>query len=259
MPARTSTVFTFIFFFLLPGFSAWPREPIAWVFTDYSPANFVIGENSYSGYLYDIVIEAFEHRMGVPVEVTILPWTRCQRLVEMGIYDMFVTIPTPERLEYAVPTQSSIWVKRRILYTYAYHPRMEKILSVRSLEDIREGGFTVVTYIGNDWAKTVLEEMGIPVLYASTVETMYRMLERKRADLIIENEVIAGESIRDLGLGDGIVAADVVVSENGFHILIGRHSAFLPEMDRLDDVVDEMRRDGTIDAILAKYGLRPIG
>jgi len=236
------------------GPSLGAEQPVRWAFTSYRPANYVEG-TGYAGFFYDIVIEAVEKRLGLPVEIGVFPWTRCQRLVELGQYDMLVTIPTEERLRYVSATDEPIWVKRRILYTYADHPDIAAIDALKGLDDIRDAGYTVVTYTGNGWIAGTVEPAGIPVLYASTVESMYRMLAAGRADLMIEERTIAEESIREEGVGAEVVATDGYGEESGFHILIAKASPHHAVLDELNAVLRDMTVDGTLAAILESYGM----
>lgn len=231
------------------------KDSITWVFTDYPPANYQTESGEFKGFLYDITIEAFEKRLGIPVEVSIFPWKRCQYLVQQGEYDMFLTIPTPQRLEYALTTEEAVWVKRRIIYTYAGHPKSEEIQTLRGLEEIKEKGFTVLSYLGNGWVEAAVEGAGIPVEYASQVENMYKMLAGKRADIIIEEPSIALPNIEKLGLNSKILSTEGIGAESGFHLLIGKKSQHVDVLEQLNTVIKEMWQDGTIEKILAEYGM----
>lgn len=229
-------------------------DPISFVFTHYEPANYVDDQGKYGGFLYEITAEAFENRLAVPLDITVLPWPRCQQMVRNGTADMMLTIPTEERLEYARATDSPVWIKSRLIYTYNRHIRMEEIDSLRGLDGIRESGFTIVSYIGNQWVTENVEALDIPVVYASSVEGMYRILAAKRADIIIEEPSIALSNLEKLGLTGRIIESEGIASESPFHLLISKKSPFLPLMDDLNRVLEEMGDDGTIKKILDKYG-----
>lgn len=234
--------------------SAHAADSIKWVFTSYPPANYRTADGAFTGFFHDIVIEAFQRRLGLAVDITEFPWKRCQAMVKNGTADVMITIPTPERLAYAVTHERPIWTKRRILYTYRDHPRMADIDGINGLPAIDTAGYSVVSYLGNGWVESTVKPAGIPVLFATTVNGMYRMLAAQRGDLIIEEERLATRQIRDLGLTGAIVPTRGIASESGFFIMIGKRSPYAALMPRLEATIEKMRAEGQIDRILARYG-----
>ena len=240
---------------LAASVSAHAADSIKWVFTSYPPANDRTVQGTFSGFFHDIVIEAFQRRLGLAVDIAEFPWKRCQAMVKNGTADMMITIPTPERLAYAVTHKRPIWTKRRILYTYHDHPRMADIDGIKGLPTIDNAGYSVVSYLGNGWVESSVKPVGIPVLFATTVDGMYRMLAAKRGDLIIEEERLATRQIHDLGLTGAIVPTRGIASESGFFIMIGKRSPYAALMPRLEATIEKMRAEGEIERILARYGV----
>lgn len=238
---------------LFPLFS---REPIKWACGEYAPAYYKTESNVVTGFLYDIAKEALEERMGIPVEITFYPWKRCQYLVEKGEADMMFTIPTPERKIYAVTHNTPAWVKKRILYTYEDHERLDEINKIRNLEEVRDGNYTVLSYIGNNWIESSVEEIGIKVRYAPGTELIYRMLAARRGDLIIEETAIADRNITREEVEHKVVKTEGIGSESGFHICIAKSSPYADIVDSLNSVIEAMWDDGTIDSILIKYNVK---
>lgn len=230
-------------------------DSIKFVFTDYPPANYVDEQGNYTGFLYDITCEAFEKRLNIPLEISVLPWPRCQELVKSGIYDMMLTIPTDERLNYSIATDIPVWRKVRVIYTYKDHPDVQIINGLNGLDDIKGSGYTIVSYRGNQGIRDEVEALDIPVIYASSVEGMYQMLAAGRADLIIEEESIAESNLQKLNLEEKIIKTNGIASESYFHLLISKRSPHAVMIYDLNRVLEEMQQDGTIDGILKRYGL----
>ena len=228
-----------------------------WVFTDYPPANYRNAEGLYTGFLHDFVIAVFEKRLGITIEIETFPWKRCQVMVQNGAADLMVTVPTPQRLEYTVTHRNPIWTKRRILFTYRGHPRIDSINRISGLAAIKDGGYTVLSYIGNGWVENTLQRTGIAVFYATTVEGMYRMLSGRRGDLVVEEKSLALPRIKALGLTDSIVETDGIASESGFHILISKKSDCASMISRIDQEIEKMRTGGEIDHIIHRYDADP--
>lgn len=239
-------------FMLFSGISS-AKEPLTFVFTNYAPANYQTETGEFGGFFIDIIKEALEQRMGIPVTMSVFPWKRCQLLVEEGQADMIATVPTPERLVYAVATETPIWVKKWRLFTYAGHPDLAKFDAIKSIEDLKKGGYTVVSYIGNSWSDTMIKGAGIPVSDSNTVEAMYKMLAAKRGDVFIEDTLLVVPALKGLELTDKIVATEGIVAEGNFNLLIGKKSQYSDMISQLDTVLKEMWQDGTIEEILARY------
>jgi polar amino acid transport system substrate-binding protein len=231
------------------------QDQVKWVFTDYPPANFQTEDGRFKGFLHDIVLEVFNRGLGMDVDIGVFPWKRCQSMVKAGSADIMVTIPTPERLEYTLTHSRPVWTKRRILYAYPGHPKIEEINRLNGLAAIKNGGFRVISYIGNGWTTREVEGIGIAVIYATTVEGMYRMLAAKRGDLIIEEKSLAAPRITDQGLSEKIMETRGIGSESGFHILIGKQSPHAGLISRIDEEIEAMRSSGRLGQILADYDI----
>jgi polar amino acid transport system substrate-binding protein len=226
------------------------RDTVKWVFTNYPPANFQTQDGRFEGFFHDIVMELFDRRLGLQVEIAVFPWKRCQAMVEDGAADIMVTIPTPRRLEYAVTHNRPVWTKRMLVYTYHDHPKSRSIQLLNGLDAIKSGGYQVIAYLGDGWAEKEVQGMGIPVIYATTVDGMYHMLAARRGDLIIEENRLAAPRLTDQGLSGKIVETTGVASESGFHILISKKSAHAGLIFRVDREIEAMRSSGRLDQML---------
>ncbi|MBC2712549.1 MAG: transporter substrate-binding domain-containing protein [Desulfosarcina sp.] len=231
------------------------QDAVKWVFTNYPPANYQTENGRFEGFFHDIVTEVFDRGLGIHVDIAVYPWKRCQAMVKEGTTDIMVTIPTPERLEYALTHSRPIWTKRRILYTYRSHPKIHEIQQLNGLTAIKSGGYQVISYLGNGWTEKEVQGIGITVVYATTVDGMYRMLAAKRGDLIIEEKSLVAPRITEQGLSESIVETKGVGSESGFHILISKKSPYAALISQVDREVEAMRTHGKIDRIFTKYGV----
>ena len=240
----------------IPG-SGWCKDTLRWVFTHYPPANYRAEDGKFNGFFHDIVVDIFEKRLGLSVQMAVFPWKRCQMMVKDGSADMMITVPTPQRLEYAVTHTKPLWTKRRIIYTYRGHPKFDVFNRLNGIAEMRAEQVTVISYLGNGWVESTVQEAGIPVVFAATVEGMYQMLAARRGDVVIEEQSLADPLIRQLKLGDAIVATHGLASTSGFHLLIGKKSPYASMMNRVEQEVEAMRANGDINRILERYGTRP--
>lgn len=228
-------------------------EPLRFVFTEYEPANFLDESGAAAGFFVDIIREALEVRLGVPVEMAVYPWPRCQYMVEEGLADMMATIPTAERRDYAVVVDTPIWIKRYKLYAAPGHAALEAMSRMRSVEDLKRSGLSVISYLGNDWSRATLERSGVRTINAGSVEGMYRMLLAGRADVAIEDPILVERTLGALGLSGRLVETDGIVEQSAFHLMLSKRSPFAGLVDELDGALAEMRVDGTIESIMSRY------
>ncbi len=248
-------LFFTVFFIICLSRFCFATIPIKWATVDYPPAYYKTTNKKVKGYLYEIAIEALEKRLNIPVSITFFPWKRSQLMVKTGKYDMLFTIATTERLQYTVTHKKPAWVKKRIMYTYKGHPRIEEIHNLKGLESLKKTDFALLSYLGNGWMKAVFDKgAGISVDYATKIEFMYKMLAAKRGDIIIEQPSLAVPNIKRLKLTDKVVETRGIGMESDFHILIGKKSKYSYIIPKLNKVIEKMWRDGTISKILKKYG-----
>jgi len=238
---------------VLLGGASFARGPLSFVYTSYVPANFQSAQGDHRGFFVEIIREALETRMKVPVSMSVYPWPRCQYMVREGVADMMATIPTPERRTYSIVVETPIWIKRYRVFTVPGHPSASAMDGIRSVEDLKRSGLVVLSYDGNDWSRTVLGKAGVKVVKASSVEGMYRMLIARRGDLIIEDDILVWSTVRGLGIADRIRRTSGFVGESAFHLMIGKASPFASIAADLDRTLRAMYADGAMERILRSY------
>lgn len=206
-----------------------------------------------AGFFYEIVDEALA-RLGMATRWRDFPWGRCQDNVQSGETEAMITVPTPDRLEYAATHPDPFYRKQLTVFTYRDHPRLDFIRRMKTLDDIRAGGLAVITYSGNSWNDRNIRTRGIKVYETPLLKSVWRMLANKRGDIVIEWPVAAWADIHTTEVGhDAIVQTGVTFDPMPFHLLISKKSSMtriLPEFNR---IILEMQKSGRIDEIVEKY------
>ncbi|MBG0777852.1 MAG: transporter substrate-binding domain-containing protein [Desulfovibrionaceae bacterium] len=205
------------------------------------------------GLFPDILCEALSRRLHVPVRWQAYPWARCQSNLRNGVSDAIVTVPTAERLAYAVTHPTPLYIKSRHIFTYAGHPDMEAIKALRTAGDIRAANLTVITYLGNGWTAEHIAARGVRVEETTTLESVWGMLARRRGDIVIECPDGAWSDIRAAGAQDKVVDTGVVLGAVPFHLMIRKDSPFAAMLPQFDEVIAAMHREGVIRRIEAAY------
>lgn len=229
------------------------KEPLLYVFTNYYPANYINEEGNFEGLFVDIIKEVFENRLNIPVRIEVYPWNRCQAMVEQGEADIITTVPTPNRLKWSIANPDPFWTKQFCLYTWIDHPKIKQMDTVRSAHDLIYFNFSILSYIGNDWADTTFYGTGVTLIEATSVESMFKMLAAKRGDVIIEDPMLMNPSLKSLNIEDKIIKTKGMVEEVPFHFLIGKKSKYFHVAESAFKVLQELKKDGTIDHFIEKY------
>ena len=244
-----------VLFALVMVFSdgALARDDIKIVYPEFQPFFSKTESGGVKGFFYDLIIEALQRRMGIQTSWTALPWKRCQEYVKSGEFDAMITVPTRERSLYSETHADPFYRKELKIFTYTGHARLQAIEQIRTLVDIKKGGFSVITYSGNGWHKKNVASLGVETHETPIVRNVWRMLAGKRGDLVIEWPQGAYPDIYELGLSKALVETDVALEAMPFHLLISKKSDYRKILPRFNAVIKTMQADGTTDAILTAY------
>lgn len=218
-------------------------------FDSYPPFSWQDENEQMKGILIDVLNEAIQTRMGIPISHSGYPWARAQKMVLEGMADGFVTVPTPERKEYIKASKEPVVVLEVTLFTQKGHPKMEELKKIHTFADLQ--GFTLLDYIGDGWGEKRFA--GFEVDLCPKVENVFLKLQRGRGDLFVQNSQMSHHVIKQLGLQEEIVEIPNVLETSTFHLCIGQHSAFVDILDEFDKTIEAMRADGTLQTIYNAY------
>jgi len=228
------------------------QGPLRIDFPEFWPFFATTEKGTIDGFFHDIVTEAL-NRMGIGCTWSPFPWPRCQERVRTGESDAMITVPTPERLRYTKTHTTPFYRKDLKVFTYLGHPRISQIKAIRSVEDIRRGGFSVVTYSGNGWNDKHIRKLGIKTYETPKLPNVWRMLANRRGDIAIEWPGGAWPDIMAAGVEKFIVQTNVTLESMPFHLLIRKNSPYADRLPEFNEVILTMKKDGTLDRIVDKY------
>lgn len=232
--------------------AAGSQPPLRIAYSTFVPFHWVDGNGAMAGLFYEIITEALEKRMKIAVTWTAYPWPRCQENLKSGVVDAILTVPMAERAVYSSTHVRPFYLKKMNIFTYAGHPRIEQIKQIRTIDDIRKNDFTVITYSGNGWHRENLTPAGVKTHEGNYVESVWKMLARKRGDMVVEWPG-AWPDVRRLGLENRIVDTRITLATMPFHLLIGNKSLYKARLPEFDATIEAMHRDGTMEMILSRY------
>ena len=246
----------FVLFFLAAVGQANP--PLRISHPAFAPFHYRNQQGRMEGLFYDMLTEAVEKRMGIPIAWDTYPWPRCEDNLQAGTADAILTVPTAERARYSRTHSLPLFSKPLHLFTYVGHPQLEAMRRITALPAIRSHGFTVITYSNNGWHKDNVASLGIKTHESSSLKSTWLMLAARRGDLVIEWPASSWPDIEELNLREEIVDTGAVVSSMPFHLLVRPQSPHAETiLSRMDRILVEMERDGARARIEQKYATGP--
>jgi len=202
------------------------------------------------GIYVDIIKEAVETRMKIPVRFQDYPWKRAQDYVRHGKDDGFITVPTPERLEYSITHTTPIIVEKVAVFTYPSHPERNALRKVQTVDDLKP--YRVISYMGNGWAQKNLTSHKVDYGSKNLLMSLQKLIGR-RGDIIVGSKVVTLYNIKIHDLTSKITRTADLKKQVELKLLMGQKSEYKNILQQLDRVLKEMEKDGSRSKIMSKY------
>ncbi len=248
----------FVFLFLVSVLPAHCHEKVFMVADDQDATPYIFADclKKPEGIFYDIIDNSFR-RIKVPLQYDVYPWKRAQLQVQTKQADALITIPTPERLKYLVPSHEPVFVMKYKIFTQRDNPNIDKIRSIKTLSELKE--LKIIDYLGDGWAEKNLAEYGIE--WSPNLTSVCKMLAAHRGDVFLQDETMVRYAINNIKKNEGrtsqnydrIIAIDAPVQDINFHLLIRKDSSYLYLLPQFDAAIRAMHKDGDFDKITQKW------
>jgi len=236
------------------------NRPFVWADDEnYWPAIYRNKDGKPAGIFNDILTEVFK-RLNIPLEKSVYPWKRAQKLVKEGKADGMVTVWTKERQKFTVATKP-LWYIHETLFFRRDNPKACKILRINSFKELQN--LILVDTIGSGWSKEQYKKHHIKnVIWVPTIDSAFNMLAKKRADIYIMfsfnayNFLLKKKNISGNPLSKDyqeIVAITPSFAKLPFRLLIRKDSPYVKKIKAINKVLEEMKKDGTYQKIIQKY------
>lgn len=124
--------------------------------------------------------------------------------------------------------------------------RADKSFPVNSVEDLK--GKRVGIIRGQVWPDWMPEDGGYTPDWAVNADMLWKKFEAGRYDILLFIKYLAKYQAKERGL-DIVFAKEIAKWDISMRLHISKKSA----LDRLNKALDQLKQDGTIDAIFAKY------
>ena len=234
--------------FCLSSSPAFAAEKMKIVYFDSYPPRSWQQDGKMTGILVDIIDEALQQRLGIPLQHEGYPWARAQALVETGLADAFITVPTKTRRAYTEVSSEPVIQFNLYIATGKNNPKLPLLQKVNTIEELKP--FRIVDYFGNGFAKKRLQ--GFDVEWLPNIDTIYPFLAAGKADLMLISDG-GVYNMEKLGYRDQFIVLPQVLHSLSFHLCVGKQSPFTRILPDADKVLREMRLEGRLDLISRSY------
>ncbi|MBB5204264.1 polar amino acid transport system substrate-binding protein [Inhella inkyongensis] len=195
---------------------------------------------------YPLLLEAAARRAGVAVELRAMPWVRVVREVDDGLSCAVGVYSTPaRRSRWAF---SEPFFKDQILVLGLPGRELPPVREVKDLVGLRVG-------VVRGWAYGELQEKveRLDRLESTYDDQLFQSLQAGKSDVVLALQHAAQHTLERLGMEARILA---VLAEQDVHIACPKRAPFVPQMQRLSQVLRVWKRDGTM-ARMAGQSLGP--
>nr|WP_320015173.1 transporter substrate-binding domain-containing protein [uncultured Desulfobacter sp.] len=238
----------FIFFFAAPCTG---NDPVLRLATDSWPP-YSIGQEGgrlESGYAFDLCTEVSK-RIHTKLKADLLPWNRVLACMKNGTYDITFPIQRkPEREVFMVFT--NVVLEDRV---FIWHLKMctNSLPGWQNIDDLKPYTIGIVSgYTYRDKMDQAIESGIIKTEKVNSAESNFKKLLGKRFDAFLESESVVMSFFQKYPeYRNHITHAPQIVSKDVFRIGISKNSPFAEMLPEINRVIQEMKKDGTIDRIM---------
>jgi len=235
------------FFLLVTGAFAGGIEDIRFMTEEYPPFNMSNADGEATGIAVDVLVGMFE-KVGVSKtakDIDVLPWARGYKMVqEKPNTALFSMTHTEER------NPLFAWVGPVAPTRIAAFALKSKGLKIDSPEDMQD---LMAAVIRDDVGDSLAQGLGIKNIdRAATNDQNIKKLDAGRVDIWIYEESVAQWQIKDFGFNPEDYEVVYVLSSAELDYAF--HKDTDPAIiEQLQKALDEMKADGSYQAILDKY------
>jgi len=223
---------------------------------DYKPYIYKDEQGKPQGIFKELMEEIFK-RLNVPLHCELYPWKRTQVFVKSGLADGMVTVATKKRLETMVHTDPLVSSGEKI-FARKDNPKIEQIKQIKTIEQMRD--FRVVEVIGAGWSEEKFKDLP-HVYWAPKLSSALYMLANGRADIYVMNEFSGIEIVRTMLQTPSpfqenfkkIIVCPNTLEKIDYTLLINKNSPWANLVPKINQILEQMKQDGTYEKIMGRY------
>lgn len=199
------------------------------------------------------LMEAIFSRLGVAVEIELLPQERMLHVLKSGAKDGATVISENAERSAYLDFSEPLLAKRGYVYYRADRQPPVVWEEFADLKGLRIGVVSGHNY--GDEFKAAVTKSGLTVVTVSRERQLFAMLMAGRIDCLLSIDLSAGQYLLDPALRGKIVHAAKRYYDKDYHIAFSKRSEARRLIPLVNEVIRRMRGDGTLDRLLAPYRL----
>lgn len=204
------------------------------------------------GLSYDLMREIFS-RLDLEVEIELFPQKRMIELIKKGDKDGATVISkNAQRLKF-IDYTDSIFQKKGLLYFLEENDHLVDWQSYEELKGLKIGVVAGHNY-GDKFNKAV-KKFALDIYPVTHIDQNFEKLIHGRIDLLLCIEATANHYLSFPKYKDKIIASSKGYYEKGYYIGFSKLSNARHLIPRVNKVIREMKKDGSLKKIRSKYGL----
>ncbi|MCP5160247.1 MAG: transporter substrate-binding domain-containing protein [Hahellaceae bacterium] len=211
--------------------------------------------NKVDGILVKLMNALLAEHMHLKISHYGLPWNRVQSSVKQGQFDVFITVPTPARLEYSGSSSNTVYTIEMRPVVLRNSETSHRIPNLNQLTQLRD--FRVCDIIGNGWAKNFYESLQVEFTKVPTVDNCLMMISHARADLLVQPVEVTSMHAKALGLTDSLEILPLTYGKMEFTLLLSKESHVYPAfINQFDTMISELKTSGEYDRLIEQIKMQ---
>lgn len=244
-----------VVFLALPGVSMGSSN-LTFAFSERSPPySSAVGERAV-GLFPDLVQLTFSFIPGYTTKNVVMPWSRAQYNVRLGLTDGLLTYPSEEREEYAVFSARPLFTQNFGYLVYsADNPEIDLIESASSFTDL--SSLTVIVEKGSQWEEDNIPDYLERVPGQDMNAMMHLLMLREAGDFLVQPAEDARFTARQLGYSKKLKVREVDFIPNSripFHIGVSRKlPSAMDVISQVDAVMQNPEFQSELNTLIESY------
>lgn len=195
------------------------------------------------------LMDAILSKIQVDFDLELYPMKRVLQMLQEGTKDAVTVISiNKERAEF-IEFSKPIFQKKG----YIYH-RKDTLIDWNTFEDLK--GLRIGVVRGHNYGddfQLAVNKYNLSLVEVSTVEQNFKMLLAHRIDIFLAVELTAIQLLRDPLYKDKIVPTSKAYYTKDYHIGFSKNSKAIYLLPDVNNVIDSMQRDGSLQDIIAPF------
>jgi polar amino acid transport system substrate-binding protein len=201
------------------------------------------------------LVEQTLARLGCHAQWRELPWARALVELEAGRLDLLPGgLRRPEREAFAHFVAQHVLSRNLLFVRKAERARIGNASRLADLPPGLRLGVQIGVVYGPEYAQLITQPaFRASLTQATSRRNLWQMLELGRVDGVLASEASARWELAQQGLSAGIVATDVVLSDEPAFVLVSKRNRDAAWARRYQEASDALEADGTMARIVRKY------